>query len=115
MADTVTLPPPSPPLPWWVQPGLAYQLLWGFLGVVFIIVIRSDDKYEQLALMALFGLVTGAIGFYFGSSSSSNKKDDQTTALGAALATSTPVVSALTEPTDTAKELDAKLAAAPAV
>lgn len=85
-------------------------MLFGFLGVVFIIVVRADDKYEQMVIVALVGLITGAIGYYFGSSTGSTKKDDTTAALGAALATSTPIPP-ITEPSDAAKALATKLAA----
>ena len=89
MPDAV-LPPISPPLKWWVQPFLAFALLFGFLGVTGLIVWRSDDKYEQMVIVALISLITGALGYYFGSSSSSAKKDDVNAAQSAALATSTP-------------------------
>jgi hypothetical protein len=113
MADTVTLPPPSPPLPWWVQPGLAFLLLGGFLGICFIIVLRSDDKYEQIVLIALIGMVTGTIGYYFGASSGQTKQADANTALAGALATSTPIAttSSVPEPSEAEKALAAKLPA----
>lgn len=103
---------PSTPLPWWVVPGMAYTLLVAFIGVVILIVVRAEDKYEQIVLVALIALVTGATGYYFGSSAGSEKKDTTIASTSAALATSTPTDASSSEPSDAAKALDAKLQAA---
>lgn len=109
MADTAPAPAP---LPWWVVPGIAYTLVLAFIAVVMVIVLRSEDKYEQIVLVALISLVTGAAGYYFGSSSGSERKDSTIAGTAAALATSAPVMTSLSEPSDAAKATDAKLAAA---
>jgi hypothetical protein len=91
MATMAAAATPSPVMPWYVVPGLAYIITIAFIAITTVIVVRGENSNENLVLGALITLVTGSTGFYFGNSMGSQKKDEQNAAAMQALANSTPI------------------------
>lgn len=81
-------------VPWWATWFLALIVVFAFIGVTGLIAWRGEDKYEQMMLVALVGVVTTALGYYLGSSSTGDKTSATLTSIATSVPTASPEIDA---------------------
>lgn len=101
-AETPPVSPATPPQPWWVLPGLAFNTQLIFLAGLALAFLSGDKSLMIVAITAAITLPQDGQKFFFGSSNGSRDKDAAVAkasesqsatiaSLGASVAASVPV------------------------